>query len=428
MTVYQELQLNQAGSKALIRSCTNRKDKMRHTAIYLFKICLTMAFCMAVVIGFSKIFGNGNSIVGVVVLLCVMAFRFADFGIRTPHAMGALTLMFAILTFGPRLANAGGLVQEFLVNTVCILLLMVLGCHNVVMFNHSTLLLCYLLLYGYDVTGDLYIQRLIAMGIGAAATLIVYYRNHRKKVYKRSLGDIFKEFDIHSLRTRWQITMVFGVTTAMLIAGLLHVPRRMWIGIAAMSILVPFHEDAKKRAKSRVPGNIVGCFIFLALYYLLPPSIYNYVGVIGGIGVGLSATYGCQAVFNTFGALSIAVGILGLPGAVFFRIFNNFFGAVYGVLFEFWIGCRVMDNKKHPRQTRTIFYLRCAAYFRLLPRTRTQKLRAQTHSRRRAMLTPMTKIDLPSCLWMFFYCPIYMMAPGCRACNTAMKHFVHAQI
>ena len=38
MTVYQELQLNQAGSKALIRSCTNRKDKMRHTAIYLFKM------------------------------------------------------------------------------------------------------------------------------------------------------------------------------------------------------------------------------------------------------------------------------------------------------------------------------------------------------------------------------------------------------
>lgn len=43
MTVYQELQLNQAGSKALIRSCTNRKDKMRHTAIYLFKICLTLS-------------------------------------------------------------------------------------------------------------------------------------------------------------------------------------------------------------------------------------------------------------------------------------------------------------------------------------------------------------------------------------------------
>ena len=98
MTFYQELQLNQAGSKALIRSCTDKKEKMRHTAIYLLKIFITMVFCMAVVIGFSKIFGNDNSIVGVVVLLCVMAFRFADFGIRTPHAMGALAIMFAILT------------------------------------------------------------------------------------------------------------------------------------------------------------------------------------------------------------------------------------------------------------------------------------------------------------------------------------------
>ena len=44
MTFYQELQLNQAGSKALIRSCTDKKEKMRHTAIYLLKIFITMVF------------------------------------------------------------------------------------------------------------------------------------------------------------------------------------------------------------------------------------------------------------------------------------------------------------------------------------------------------------------------------------------------
>ena len=54
MTFYQELQLNQAGSKAVIRSCTDKKEKRRHIAIYLFKIFITMVFCMAVVIGFSK--------------------------------------------------------------------------------------------------------------------------------------------------------------------------------------------------------------------------------------------------------------------------------------------------------------------------------------------------------------------------------------
>jgi len=41
----------------------------------------------------------------------------------------------------------------FAVNAVCILLLMILGCHNVIMYNHSTFVLGYLLLLGYDVTG-----------------------------------------------------------------------------------------------------------------------------------------------------------------------------------------------------------------------------------------------------------------------------------
>ena len=63
---------------------------------------------------------------------------------------------------------------------------------------------------------------------------------------------------------------------------------------------------------------------------------------------------------------------------------------------------------------RMIFYLRCAAYLRPLPRTHQQQkqLLAQTHSRGRAMLAPITKIRLPPCLGVllpaFF---IYAVAP-----------------
>ena len=83
-------------------------------------------------------------------------------------------------------------------------------------------------------------------------------------------------------------------------------PRAMWAGIAAMSAILPFVEDMQYRVRKRIVGNIVGVICFTVLYFLLPSSIYAYIGILGGIGVGFSAQYGWQAVFNTFGALAIA--------------------------------------------------------------------------------------------------------------------------
>ena len=127
MTFYQELQLNQAGSKAVIRNSQEKKDKFKHILIYLFKIFITVAFCTVFVMAFGKLFGSDNSIVGVVILLFVLSFRFADLGISTNHAMLVLPVIFVILAIGPRLANSNGLLLEFLINVVCIMTLMILG-------------------------------------------------------------------------------------------------------------------------------------------------------------------------------------------------------------------------------------------------------------------------------------------------------------
>ena len=183
---------------------------------------------------------------GVVVLLSVMTFRFADFGIHAPHAVSSLMIIWAIMTFGPRLANAGNLFTELLVNIVCIFVLMVLGCYNVVMCNQSTLLLGYLLLYGYDVTGKDFPMRILGMLIGGILTGFVFYKNHKHQEYEKKLHDIFEEFDLRSTRTRWQICVTLGVSSVIFIAGLLDLPRAMWVGIAAMSVLVPFVIRSKQ--------------------------------------------------------------------------------------------------------------------------------------------------------------------------------------
>ena len=236
MSIYQELQLNQAGSKALIRNSKDSREKRRHLLIYVFKVFLTLAFCMAFVTAYTKIFGEDNSVAGVVVLLTVMVFRSADLGIKASHGMGVIVILFAVLAVGPRLTHMVPAGWAFLLDFVFLLLLLTLGCHNIIMANHATWVLGYLLLQGNDVSGHAYFMRVLALALGALLTALVFYRNHREITYKRGLRDLLGEFALSSARTKWQLRMALGISSGMFFAQLLHLPRVMWAGFAMMSI------------------------------------------------------------------------------------------------------------------------------------------------------------------------------------------------
>ena len=324
MTFYQELQLSSVGSKQLIKNTADPKEKHRHILIYNFKVYLVMAFCVAVVTLYTNLTGSGNSVVGVTVLLAVLVLRQADFGIKTTHGLFSIVGIFVILMIAPRFANTLNPIGAFAVNTAAILLLMILGCHNVIMYNHSTFVLGYLLLLGYDVTGAEYIKRVEGLAVGMVLCMIIFYKNQKNRPYRRSFPDLFREFNLHSARGRWYLKLTLIVSSAM--------PRAMWAGIACMSVCLPFTDDCIARSGKRWQFNIVGCVLFIALYLILPESMYPYIGMIGGIGVGYSAGYAWQTAFNTFGALSIAAGLFGMPMAVALRVGMNVFGAFYTVI------------------------------------------------------------------------------------------------
>lgn len=328
------MQLNSAGSKNLIRSTADPKEKRRWTLVYLAKIFLTVAFCFAFVTVCSLLFGTDNSIAGVVILLCLLTFRQADFGIRSSQGAGVLLLSFAIMIIGPRLANSVPSVLGFFINAVCIFALLFLGCHNIIMCNHFTTVLSYLLLYGYDVTGHTFAVRAAGLLGGGILCAVIFYLKHKKLHYRRTFTDLFREFNPRSLRTQWQIKLAFAAPFVMLIAELLGLPKAMWFGICTMSLLHPFREDLMYRSKRRAPFNIIGCIVFFILYSVLPASVHPYIGLIGGIGVGFSASYSWQTIFNTFGAVYMAAGLLGLPGAVALRIIANAASTIYCIVFE----------------------------------------------------------------------------------------------
>ena len=334
MTFYQELQLSSTGSKQLIRNTTDKKEKRRHILIYNFKVYLVMAFCFAVVTLYSMIFGSDNSVAGVVFLLALLVLRQADFGIRTHHGLLCILGIFTILIVGPRVSNMVSPWSAFAINLCCIFLLMVLGCHNVIMYNHSTFVLGYLLLQGYDVSGRSYYLRVIGLLIGMLICMAVFYKNQRLRPYRRSFLDLFREFHFRSARNWWYIRMTLTVSTALLIMNLLGISRAMWAGIACMSVCLPFSGDMQPRAKIRGLYNVLGCAVFAVLYFLLPQSLHPYLGILGGIGVGYSAGYAWQTVFNTFGALYIASGAFGLVGAIVLRIGTNVGAAAYTMLLD----------------------------------------------------------------------------------------------
>lgn len=333
MTFYQELQLNQSGSKELIRQSNTTKEKLYHLMVYLIKIAITVLFCFLFVTLYSILFGNENSIAGVVVLLCIMVFRQAHFEIHAGQSTMLLALFFANMAVCSHLANKLPPVAAMLVNIIALGILIFLGCHNPSMFNQSTLVLGYLLLYGYDVTGKSYLMRLAGLAVGAVLTCIVFYRNHKNRTYDKHVKHLLQEFDLSSTRTKWQLCQIICVPVVICIAELCDMPRAMWAGIAAMSVILPLMEDMQYRVHKRIVGNIAGVLCFTVLYFFLPSPIYAFIGVIGGIEVGFSTQYGWQAVFNTFGALAIATELYGLKGAVSLRIIQNVFGVVFALLF-----------------------------------------------------------------------------------------------
>ena len=91
-------------------------------------------------------------------------------------------------------------VRRMLLNIAALAVLILFGCHNPFMFNQSTLVLGYLLLYGYDVTGKSYQMRLAGNGSRSCAYLSgILSEIIKTETYKRKMKDIVtEEFDLSS--------------------------------------------------------------------------------------------------------------------------------------------------------------------------------------------------------------------------------------
>lgn len=349
MKFYDVMQLDASKTKNLLKETENKNDKRRYRFAFVVKNVLCMLFCITVVMAFSFIFGSENSTAGVIVLLAILSMRQANLDIKPVQGTALIPILFGILAIAPHLAAGLSTFPAAICNLCSILLIVVLSCHNMYMFNHTTFVLGYILLTGYDVSGDAFIRRIFALMAGSILVSLIYYKNHRKDASVYSIGDLFRGLLVFDERTQWQLKMTVGITSGMLMGSFLGIPRVMWIGFSCMTLLSPLQNQVTVRLRQRIVGVVAGSLLFGFLYHFLPGDPLVYIGLLGGFCVGFSGTYRWQTVFNCFGSLAVAVGTMGLQGAVLFRIINNVAGVLYSFCFhKCWEGAGTLLLKEKP--------------------------------------------------------------------------------
>lgn len=336
MSFYQAMQLGANSLKPLIKNAESKEIKNKYIAAIILKSILCPLFCMFVVISFSTFFGTENSIVGVVAVVALLTFRFSNLDFNVGQSAVTIFGVFLILAIGPYFASIINPMSGFIINFISIISILILTCHNVKLSNHSVFVLSYLLLYGYKVDNTaILINRIIGLIFAGVLVASIFYIKQRKIKFENKFSNIIKDIDFNTERTKWQFRFTFLVTSAVLIGELLHIPRAMWIGIACMSVFHPDREQLQIRYKDRMKYMILGSLIYGVIYILMPQEFRSFIGLMGGMMVGVSATYKWQVVFNALGALATATPILGLGGAIIFRITNNVFGALYSKGFDY---------------------------------------------------------------------------------------------
>lgn len=335
MSFYQAMQQNPSVLKPLIKDTEDKQLKNKYIGALIAKDILCIIFCTIVISSFSMIFGDENSIVGVVAVLSILTYRVSNLGFNTKPSAIVTLLIFAIFSVSPYLASISNPLVGFVINCLSILVIVILSCHNLVLSNQSILVLSYILLYGYKITSaSVYINRVMALMTGGLIVATIFYIKNRKVDFNVTFKEVIKSVDLSTYRTKWQLKLAIGVSLGILLGELLHVPRTMWIGAACISMLQPDKSKIQVRSKERPMFVIVGCIMFAIVYLILPKELTGSIGMLGGLILGVTATYKWQTAFNCFGSLASAVPILGLWGAIIFRIVDNVFGVFYSKLFN----------------------------------------------------------------------------------------------
>ncbi len=140
------------------------KEKVKQMAKQVLTKLPVFIFCVLFINGYNALFGTENSIVGVVLLMGTLMFLKADFGWDVRFSAVAIPVLFVLMGACAKLSRLNpwlGLV----VNLATILIFLSFCRYDKSRSLYLPYLMGYIMLGGYDVSGDVFTSRMISLAV-----------------------------------------------------------------------------------------------------------------------------------------------------------------------------------------------------------------------------------------------------------------------
>ncbi len=335
MRFYDMLQLDPAVLKKNMRAAQTAKERYKIQASMVVRSMLLVGFSILFIAPMGKLFGSENSPMAVALLCILLSVRFVDFGYCIKDSMFNLAIVFLLLLFAPVATTFVHPILAVLIHFTAFMIILLMTCEQPEMGNGGLYGFSYIFLTGNPVTGVLLWKRFILTLVGYLICGTIFYFKHRNKNTEVRFRDVVARFDMTQDKSKWQLRMAIGIGLVLTLGSALHLERFMWMGFACGSLLssYPYSAQIKERCWQRVLGVIAGSALFFVIYQLTPDSMHSLLGPLGGFCLGFCSQYYHKTMINCLGALLIAAGIYGAPGAALLRIQNNLLGVLFGFVF-----------------------------------------------------------------------------------------------
>lgn len=350
--IYQLLQKSPAELRQKIASVQGAEKRFVTSALILRDVLL-LAFAIFYISLFNYLFGSENSSIAVGSFCMLLGLRFVSFDYQVTDSIVALGIVLSLIFFVGILWPIVPIALGWLLNFAALLLTLMLTTSNPKLGNGGIYAFSYIFIVGTPVQQSLIMTRGLALLTVFVLLSLVLLRHHRYTALDRRLSHVIRAFDVRSKTSLWQLRLALGISIALTTAQLLHAPRAVWMGYAAMSILLPQSDHVMPRAGQRLLGVLGGSLLFALLMKLVPVQWQFAIGPLGGLGLGLTANYFGHSVLNCFGALTMAYTLFGLKTSVLLRVVNNFGGIAIALLCTFifsWIYANYLKSEKKDPQ------------------------------------------------------------------------------